>query len=640
MMSICLGFGLFFIFVTKAAGLYCLSCTNSVSPRHCHTVRKCSEGEVCFTESHLSENGIVVFDSGCGSVQACHSNRNTSDNQKRQHGVDPHYHHSRCVECCTSDLCNNAGCGQKGYPSARGPVCFDCPQVSDPALCDTIKVCDQNQECYVQQEEEFGDIFYTTSCISKHACTSSKDIFGKRNVEHCSKCCPLNLCNTECDAMSSLPTIYSTTETTLKTEAPSNPTGSRGTEFFVLFMKNHPHATGLLKTYITTNNTSSLNITSSRNLNQTMKHQIDRNITFTSYTNISFPFDLAVHELTTEYKAVIIRSTELSTVTLFDADRSSTNDGTLVIPTNKLSTNYLVSTIKGYDFGFDFENQFAIGILHNKTQLNIKFNIGDNESLVVHGQLFSSGNVYSHTFGELETLQVSHKGDLTGTYITSNKPVAVFSGTECNKFLSYTTCSHMLSQLPPIDQFDNEYIIPPFYDNSGTFIQVVSPFHSNVNTITGNSTSRYHLNDQEHKNITVTTDNVTIVKSERPVMVTGYAMGSQFHDPYMTVIPGINQYLDYYKIVVPDQYRDNYLCVIIPTGSSNNLHINQLSIGQFNTVYQRAVDSSGKTFNVRTFRVQEGVYTLKTTDREPFGLIVYGHRTDDGYGFAGNFVLP
>uniref|UniRef100_K1QLT8 Uncharacterized protein n=1 Tax=Magallana gigas TaxID=29159 RepID=K1QLT8_MAGGI len=127
------------------AGLYCLSCTNSVSPRHCHTVRKCSEEEVCFTESHLSENGIVVFDSGCGSFQACHSNRNTSDSQKRQHGVDPHYQHSRCLECCSSDICNNKGCGQYGYPSARGPVCFDCPQVSDPALCDTIKVCDQNQ---------------------------------------------------------------------------------------------------------------------------------------------------------------------------------------------------------------------------------------------------------------------------------------------------------------------------------------------------------------------------------------------------------------------------------------------------------------------------------------------------------------
>lgn len=36
-----------------------------------------------------------------------------------------------------------------GYPSTRGPVCFDCPQVSDPALCDTIKVCDQNQVLFI-----------------------------------------------------------------------------------------------------------------------------------------------------------------------------------------------------------------------------------------------------------------------------------------------------------------------------------------------------------------------------------------------------------------------------------------------------------------------------------------------------------
>lgn len=34
------------IFIPFQDGLYCLSCTNSVSPRHCHTVRKCSEGEV------------------------------------------------------------------------------------------------------------------------------------------------------------------------------------------------------------------------------------------------------------------------------------------------------------------------------------------------------------------------------------------------------------------------------------------------------------------------------------------------------------------------------------------------------------------------------------------------------------------
>lgn len=124
-------------------------------------------------------------------------------------------------------------------------------------------------------------------------------------------------------------------------------------------MQNHQLATGPLKTYITTNNTSSLKIMSSQNLN--------KNFNFTSYTNLSFPFDLACHELTTEYKAVIIRTTELSTVTLFDADYISSNDGTLVIPTNKLSNKYLVSTIKWKLLGSDYKSQFAIGVLHNDT---------------------------------------------------------------------------------------------------------------------------------------------------------------------------------------------------------------------------------------------------------------------------------
>ena len=35
----------------------------------------------------------------------------------------------------------------QGYPvvSTRGPVCFDCQQVSHPMLCDKIRVCDKNQ---------------------------------------------------------------------------------------------------------------------------------------------------------------------------------------------------------------------------------------------------------------------------------------------------------------------------------------------------------------------------------------------------------------------------------------------------------------------------------------------------------------
>nr|XP_022307665.1 prostate stem cell antigen-like [Crassostrea virginica] len=103
------GLFLFLSCVHISAGLYCLSCTDGISPRHCHSVRKCDEGEVCFTESHLSGNGEVVFDTGCTIQQACQTKR---DNYVYMRRVDPHYNHNHCKECCTVDLCNNEGCNE------------------------------------------------------------------------------------------------------------------------------------------------------------------------------------------------------------------------------------------------------------------------------------------------------------------------------------------------------------------------------------------------------------------------------------------------------------------------------------------------------------------------------------------------
>lgn len=116
-------------------------------------------------------------------------------------------------------------------------------------------------------------------------------------------------------------------------------------------MQNQESANGSLLVDITTADTSYMHVTSSPKLNQTMKVIIDRNLLFTSYANFTFPFDMACHESVTEYKAVIIRTTELTGVTSFDSYDPFTNDGTLVIPTHKLSTEYLVSAIDGINVG-------------------------------------------------------------------------------------------------------------------------------------------------------------------------------------------------------------------------------------------------------------------------------------------------
>nr|XP_022310031.1 uncharacterized protein LOC111115546 isoform X4 [Crassostrea virginica] len=197
--------------VTETVALYCLSCTESVSPRHCHSVMNCGDGEVCFTESHLTRNGIVVFNTGCRTLQTCQTKRNNVLNRNGLYRVVPHTH---CLECCSTDLCNSKGCGKPGYPLTRGPACFDCQQISKPMLCDQISICDQNEECYLQREYEFDDVYYSSRCINKHTCALNPEVFGKRNTDHCSHCCSTDLCNNKC-SNSSLQTNATTTPTIL-----------------------------------------------------------------------------------------------------------------------------------------------------------------------------------------------------------------------------------------------------------------------------------------------------------------------------------------------------------------------------------------------------------------------------------------
>lgn len=382
---------------------------------------------------------------------------------------------------------------------------------------------------------------------------------------------------------------------------------------------------------------SSVNITSSPHLEHTISSNVDSILNFTSNINISLPYNLTCQYFLKETKAVFFQTSELSTVIIFDAFYNYSTDGTLIIPTRKLSTEYLVST-SDPDYIEDL-SQFAVGSLHSKTNVHIKFNIRNNATITLFGNNYYTGETCSISLEKFETIQIGYGRDLSGTFVTSNKPFALFSGNRC-KYFRGSVCSHMVSQLPPVREYDNEYIIPCFFKNIKTLSQVISPVRNTVNITIGTTTTTMVLQAHEYYNFEISSNLTAIVKADHPVMVTGFAMGSDTNDPYMTVIPGIHHYLDNYKIIVPENYTDNYLCVIVPRQSLGNLRINNLSVYRFTTVFQSEEVSSRKTYTIRILSVSQGVYVLKTTDQVGVGLLVYGHRAHDGYGYAGNFVLP
>ncbi|XP_078327360.1 uncharacterized protein LOC111110903 isoform X2 [Crassostrea virginica] len=613
MMSLIKGGLLLFSLVSGSAGLYCLSCTDSVTPRHCRTVQNCGDGEVCFTESHFSQNGNILFDLGCRTSQTCQIKRRDVNNQQLLHRLS---HHSHCIDCCSTDLCNNQGCGQRGYPTSRGPVCFECQQVSNPLLCDKITFCDQDQECYLERELEFGDVFYSSRCINKHACASNLQVFGKRNTDHCSHCCHTDLCNNQCVAtwltlpatmmtstplyvgnpsliggaslssspittetiptlktttkplnaggasfssspitIETIPTLKTTTKPlnaggasfssspitietipTLKTTTKPLNAGSQGEEFLIVFMRNHD-ASGRENTYILAklDDWSSVDITSSPHLEYAIRSNVDNIVNFTSEINISFPSNLTCQYSSKESKAVLFKTSSLSTVIIFDSSNLHTNDATIIIPIRKLSTDYLVSTTFS-THSFD-KSQFAVGSLHSETHLQITFNLKYSATLTLFGMRYSTGDTFSISLEKFETLQIGYDGDLSGTFVTANKPIALFSGNRCQNFSTYTGCNHMVSQLPPTREYDNEYIIPCFFKNIKTLSQVISPVRNIVHITIGTTTTTMILQAHEYHNFEISPRLTSTIKAEHPVQVTGFAMGSDTNDPYMTVIP-------------------------------------------------------------------------------------------------------
>lgn len=89
----------------------------------------------------------------------------------------------------------------------------------------------------------------------------------------------------------------------------------------------------------------------------------------------------------------------------------------------------------------------------------------------------------------------------------------------------------------------------------------------------------------------------------------------------MTIIPGINQYLNYYKIVIPNGYVNNFVSVTIKESSLRFFRIKRTLINICDIVFEENVLAGNITYNVKTIRVAEGVLTARTWDREKFGMI-------------------
>nr|XP_022311579.1 uncharacterized protein LOC111116846 [Crassostrea virginica] len=263
-------------------------------------------------------------------------------------------------------------------------------------------------------------------------------------------------------------------------------------------------------------------------------------------------------------------------------------------------------------------------------------------NLTINGNIYQNNDVFNVTLNRLETYQIEHKTDLTGSIIESSKPIAAFSGNDCNKLENIGACEYLIEQLPPVDDLDTTYIVPPNSDDRDTKILITAVKGTNL-TYKIDSTPRVVLmNEYTSIGTTISSNQSCVVQSENPVLVTAFGLhskSSELGDPSMTIVPGIHQYLDYYKIVVPTGYDHNYVSIMIKHAAKDSFRINGSTINRYPVTFEGNVSVGNIKYNVRTVQVTDGELTASTVDGERFGLMFTGVTDHEAYGFSGNSML-
>jgi hypothetical protein len=241
-----------------------------------------------------------------------------------------------------------------------------------------------------------------------------------------------------------------------------------------------------------------------------------------------------------------------------------------------------------------------------------------------------------------------YESDLTGSIISANRPIAVYSGAEC-RFVpfNYWACDHMEQQVFPLETLGHSYVgavaAPPAGVNlstapvKGDLWRLVAIQNNTQLRFTPNTVySNVVLNAGEW--IEFTSDRHFLVESQgptHPILLSQYLTSQNAHggsqgDPSMILPAPITQYRQQSIFTTPSEIATHYVNIVRQAGTSVSLDGQPVPAGCWQAI-------AGTNFEVCQRTISEGVHTVSAANG--VGLTVYGYDSYVSYGYTGGLGL-
>jgi hypothetical protein len=321
---------------------------------------------------------------------------------------------------------------------------------------------------------------------------------------------------------------------------------------------------------------------------------------------------------------------------------SYTNDASLLLPTNVWRQKYYAAAYAPLDVA-PYPSLMAVTAAQDGTMVTIATTA--DTAAAGGAPAFTSNTPQPVMLNAGDVIEISSAGgDLTGSLVTSDKPVQVISGHYCaNVPVGVQYCDHLEESMLPVDTLGLHYVVnaPAVTTIPAGKVQLIRVIATAPNTnLTYDPPQAGAANNIANAGGYIEIQNNSAsfeINSDQKIMVVQYMEGQNAGggtgDPAMTVAVPVEQFRTDYLFHAPTNYESNYVDVTAPMGAQvmlDGMPLTFTAIGTTGFGISRVYPLTAGPGN-------DGNHQISST--VGFGIQVYGYGQYTSYWYPGGLDL-
>lgn len=305
-----------------------------------------------------------------------------------------------------------------------------------------------------------------------------------------------------------------------------------------------------------------------------------------------------------------------------------TADTSVVFPTTEWGTDYYVFTPARLN-----NKEFSVtnGKSNNKVVVFVKV------PFKFRGTFYIRGSSLTLNLKPYESVMFESNSDLTGTKVTSQKPVAVFTGHTCTIGFYYY-CNHVYEQLLPVNKWGSMFVVPPVplqskYDT----VCVTASQSTTINVKSGQKPYLINLAAGMSKELQTSQSSPLYLQADHGIQVlmffSGARKGNLYYAAFLLSVLSTDRYCPHYSLRSIKNF-DNEALIVAPNTALPKLRLDNKPLPQ-NTKWRHF---PGTIYYWTQIDCNQG--NILSSSSVPFALYSLGFAQRNGYGSAGQCVQP